>query len=179
MGLSESVSRSGYLVRCDTCLKVGLPYLTHKCDHVSHLTTRPLPSFTGGGAIYLCNRAEVTITNSQLSENTAVSDGGAIADFGSDVKIVDSVFAANTARNGGAILNSRGDISITSSRFIGNKAKSGEAISCYRYSLDITDSTFTDNGIANTSCSLTSTNNTYNRNTATPSSGQSPSNTVR
>ncbi len=173
-------SRAGYggAILCCMC-KMTVLDSTFSRNHASKPFDYTQFSLTGGGAIYLCNRAEVTITNSQFSENTAVSDGGAIADFGSDVKIVNSVFTANSARNGGAILNSRGDISITGSRFLGNKAKSGEAISCYRYSLDVTDSTFTDNGIANTSCSLTSTNNTYNSNTATPSRGQLPSNTVR
>jgi hypothetical protein len=84
-----------------------------------------------GGAI-LCNSAELTlsntvVTNSTASGATATEGGGGIANLGGNITIIDSEISNNTASgmsgSGGGILNlSDGTLTVTNSTITGNTA---------------------------------------------------------
>jgi len=77
-----------------------------------------------GGAIY--SNATLIITNSTLNNNTANLDdynrgyGGSIYNYEGDLRIVNSSFNNNTARQGGAISSYHGNLTITLSYFKNN-----------------------------------------------------------
>jgi LPXTG-site transpeptidase (sortase) family protein len=98
----------------------------------------------GGGGIY--NNGTLTITDSTISGNYAISLGGGIYNNGT-LTITDSTISGNTALNGGGIYNNTGTASITNSTISGNSAAVNAG------------------GIYNDS-SLTITNNTISGNTA-------------
>lgn len=166
----------GGAIFCTVCRVTILDSLFTR-NHSSRLGDNSQFSNTGGGAIHFLSAGQMTITNSQFVENTTAADGGAIANYGGNIKILNSTFTGNTAIGGGAIRNSRGVLSIAGSKFLGNKAKGGGAISSYRYSIEITDSTFANNNaesvgaISTSTCDLTIRNSTFNGNTATKTGG--------
>ena len=92
----------------------------------------------------------LTITNSSFSNNTATdAEGGAIANLLSGTLTVTNVsFSDNTAANyyGGAIANDGGDATITNSAFTNNSAYGSGAIdNDFSSTLEIANSTFSGN----------------------------------
>ncbi len=94
-----------------------------------------------GGAIYL--DGDLTVENSQFTNNIATENGGAIADAGASRFVVtDSVFTGNEAGTfGGAIFTD--DITTSGSSYTSNEAELGGAISAYFVAA--LESTFTEN----------------------------------
>ncbi|MBR3213689.1 MAG: Ig-like domain repeat protein, partial [Methanosphaera sp.] len=82
-----------------------------------------------GAAIY--NYANLTITNSKFSYNTATESGGAIySNFETSLKITNCTFNNNTAKyNGGAIYTTGNNTLIKNNTFYYNNANNGGAIS--------------------------------------------------
>jgi predicted outer membrane repeat protein len=72
----------------------------------------------------------MTITGSTFTGNNATGLGGAISNYGTDLRIANSTFINNTANYGGAISNSydanygyHGPFTVTSCTFTGNSAR--------------------------------------------------------
>ena len=77
-------------------------------------------SDVSGGAIY--NLGTMSITDSTLSANSAVSRGGGISEFSGALNVTNTTFSGNSARSGGGIDNDSGQLDLYSSAFIGNVA---------------------------------------------------------
>src|SRR5690606_1283914 len=96
-------------------------------------TNNEAQGVNGGGALYLNNVANSTVTDSEFNSNTATAtagSGGAIFVNSSGVLVVsNSTFTGNSAvRAGGAVeTNSAGMISFTNSNFVNNTAIGGTA----------------------------------------------------
>jgi hypothetical protein len=75
----------------------------------------------GGGAILVQQGANVTVTESMMSGNSAVQKGGAARTFGGSLALVDSTVADNSAPLGGGIFNTS-SLTITGSTLSGNNA---------------------------------------------------------
>ena len=74
-----------------------------------------------GAGIY--SSGTLTVVDSQLSDNLALGDGGAIYNDSGVLIVTNSVLLGNSARgDGGGICNYRGDLTITNSTFAGNSA---------------------------------------------------------
>lgn len=74
-----------------------------------------------GGAIRI-NHGSLEVVNCQFRGNTAVSFGGAIFSFVSDIYLLNSSFEFNEALSGGAIYNERGVLSVMNVTFDNNTA---------------------------------------------------------
>ena len=130
----------------------------------------------GGGIENL--GGELTISNSEFSNNEASADGGGIDNFNGELTVTDSTFSINIAEFGGGIHNNSNlPVTVTGSEFIENEAGAdGGGISNLNGELTVADSTFSANtaefggGIAN-SDDLTVTTSTFSANTATDSGG--------
>ncbi len=94
-----------------------------------------------GGGIYMWNGTTI-IDNCQFSRNAAMNYGGAIYNAGI-LKIVNSTFSQNSAKQGGAVYGAN---SITNSNFIGNAAlEDGGAIWSTTGNPTIENNTFSKN----------------------------------
>lgn len=107
-------------------------------------------SMGAGGAMVNRSGSRPTIIATAFAENVAAnSDGGALANFDSEVYIHASTFEANEAPrgNGGAILNLESTVRVVNSTFVGNKAGrgGGGALSSARSDVDVVNSTVTHN----------------------------------
>lgn len=85
-----------------------------------------------GGGIYA--KQGLTITNSDLTNNIAISDGGAICSKSNELndyatRITNCNFNSNTANEGGAVY-SGSNLKVVKSKFNNNMAFSGGAICC-------------------------------------------------
>lgn len=97
-----------------------------------------------GGAIF--NLGDLTIVNSSLSDNLAMSSGGAVKNHGSaTLKIVNSTFRNNAAGYQAGAIFSSGPATIKSSSFVRNSAVEGGAIFVENDDLTISNSTFSEN----------------------------------
>lgn len=125
-----------------------------------------------GGAIFNYTDAEMSITNSEFADNSAIDRGGAIHNEGTLTKIDSSTFTGNTSGNaGGAISNQTGlgseaegstaTASITNSTFSQNQSGSGGAI------YNATN----DNAHYPSHANLSIENTTFEANTATGDGG--------
>jgi len=136
-----------------------------------------------GGGIWNAGSANLTVNNSTLSGNAALTEGGAIwNDGGATVHINSSILSGNLATtpsgvfgtgNGGAIRNnSGGTITISDSILSGNNANYGGAIDNTRGTLTITNSTISGNtsrtsgGILNYYGTVTISDSTLSGNTS-------------
>ena len=123
-----------------------------------------------GGALYA--EGNVTIVDSTLTDNIAITDGVALYAWNGErtVSINNSVFDGNTTTgccgSGGAILAAT--ISVTNSTFSGNSAYNGGAISAT--TATVTGSTFTGNhayyGGAVQASTVSTTNSSFTENYA-------------
>ncbi|MEM7127825.1 MAG: choice-of-anchor Q domain-containing protein [Chloroflexota bacterium] len=102
-----------------------------------------------GGAIYIGNRAAVTVTASLLQNNRVGGDGGAIYST-SSLTVHDSMFISNTATTGGAIWVSSNPPTISGSTFYDNRAVNGGAFLLgFNIPALIVNSTFSGNSATN------------------------------
>ena len=81
---------------------------------------------SGGAISGATSNANITVTNSTITNNDADYGGGIFAAPGATTTITDSTLSSNTAslRGGGAIAN-RGDLTVTDSTLSGNSAQTG------------------------------------------------------
>ncbi|MDJ0752585.1 MAG: right-handed parallel beta-helix repeat-containing protein [Ardenticatenaceae bacterium] len=117
-------------------------------------------SFECGGGLFLANNTVgVTLTNSTLSDNSALQGGG-IYNFGGTVHIINSTIANNTANSGGGIYNRAGVIQLTNAELNGNSStgSNGGGILADGGALIIENSSLSDNS------AFTSGGAIYNRN---------------
>ena len=140
--------------------------------------TAPGSAFSGLGgraAAILTNYANVSLTNSTVSNNIANDKAGAISTEYGNVTLTDSTLSGNTAgTDGGAISTRYGTISLTDSTLSGNTAGTdGGAISTRYGTISLTDSTLsgntasTEGGAISTSYgTINLTNSTLSGNTA-------------
>ncbi|WP_410319000.1 right-handed parallel beta-helix repeat-containing protein [Methanobrevibacter sp.] len=93
------------------------------------------------GAIYCFDKSELTIQNSVLTKNTAIS-GAAIENDNpnGNVKIINTTFTDNICEEGGAIYNIWGPMQVYNSTFINNTAQRGGAIYNNRGTLKVYNS---------------------------------------
>jgi hypothetical protein len=103
---------------------------------------------SSGGGIYIRRSKNVTIRNSEIKNNAAVSGGG-IANLESEnIRISNSKFTNNNAiaYSGGAIMNQLSNIVIDVSQFNNNQAyMHGGAINSYDSQIIVTQSSFEQN----------------------------------
>ena len=115
---------------------------------ISGVTIRNGSGSDGGG---LRNGSTLTLNNSTVTNNSAGSSGGAIANTdGGSLTIADSIFSGNTAWDGGAIFNpDGGTVTISGSVFDANTAsQNGGGIVTFQSTLTIDNSTFSGNNAA-------------------------------
>ncbi|MGA1794393.1 MAG: LamG-like jellyroll fold domain-containing protein [bacterium] len=93
-----------------------------------------------GGGIY-CVNSSPTITNCNISNNTASSDGGGIYCLGSSPSLTSCNISNNTVNSvgGGIFYGSNSSSTITNCIISGNSADTGGGIYCADSSLDITN----------------------------------------
>ncbi len=93
---------------------------------ISSLTIAGCLAGNGGG---IANRGELVVKGVTFTGNVAVHDGGALANLGGTVTVINSTFANNTAGDsGGGLSNIGGKATVTNCTFSGNKAKNGGAL---------------------------------------------------
>ena len=80
-----------------------------------------------GGAIYNTSW-ELNIENCKFEGNAAVYDGGAINNEKNTLRIIESVFSKNSAKEGGAICNPEDDMCISDSTFKNNITQDNGAL---------------------------------------------------
>ena len=119
--ITESTSEFGGAVDVASGVIDGMPknHLTIIASTIRNNRSFLSPISIGRGAL-------VTIQHSNISENGAGLQGGAINNSG-QLRISDSVFRNNSASDGGAIANF-GELTVLDSIFVGNSAVSGAAI---------------------------------------------------
>jgi len=130
-----------------------------------------------GGAVY--NRGTITITNSTISGNKAVTGGGLLNATGGVLTIENSTVSKNTAKAGGGGVSTSGSLTLENSTISGNKGGDvgGGIYNRYYGTLTITNSTLSGNrsnsggGVINFAGTVTITNSTISGNTAARSGG--------
>ena len=102
-----------------------------------------------GAAIYNDGGGSVTVDRTTFTKNIAAADGGAIANVAGEMTVTDSDFSENAATNGGAILagDNAGTATVSRSSFTSNSATgNGGAISSGGLgALTVAEGTFTNN----------------------------------
>jgi len=131
-------------------------------------------SFYGfGGGVY--NNGNLTITNSTLSNNSAVWGGGIFNYSGSALVVTKSTFSGNSASEGGGGIANSGSLIVKASTISGNLAaySGGGVYNNYSGTLALTNSTVSGNsvsgdggGIYNYFGALTLSNSTISGNSA-------------
>jgi hypothetical protein len=103
-----------------------------------------------GGGIYCGAGSDLTITESTISDNNALSQygGGIFAGTGTNLTITNSTISGNSAAWSGAI-NTYGNTAIIDSTISGNTATVSAGAIYTNSLLQITDSTFNDNSAVN------------------------------
>jgi hypothetical protein len=105
----------------------------------------------GGGALYSDARGSLflTLTNVEITGNTAGDEGGGLYLSDTYTTINNSTITANTALyDGGGIQFENGSMTIVDSTISGNSAKSGGGLYGYNGSLTISNSTITANTVS-------------------------------
>ena len=101
-----------------------------------------------GGGVY--NSGTLLLTDSTLSNNSALAGGGIFNDGKATLVVNNSTIFNNSAGSGGAICNG-GEINVTNSTFSGNSAERGGAIYNedfgYTFTVTITNSTIVRNTV--------------------------------
>jgi len=126
----------------------------------------------GGGVMNYGATANLTISDSAFSDNSAITYGGGIENCGPGavLMLTNSTFSGNTAGYGGAIINNTAVATIVNSTFSGNSAVHyGGGIENYAAgaAVTLTNSTFAGNNAAtggalyNAGYAVTSTNTIY------------------
>ena len=141
-------------------------------------------SYNSGGAVFSPYAGIVTITNSEITNNTVGTDGyhgGGVYSGGGDVTISGSVLTGNTAADdGGAVYNYGGNLAIKNSTIDNNRGGySGAGIFNFSGNVSVTNSAVTNNvslygdggGISNNSGNVTLTRSTVSGNQAVTDGG--------
>ena len=77
----------------------------------------------------ITNRGELIVKGVTLVANVADEDGGAIANFGKELTVINSTFAGNRSGHaGGGLANLTGNLTVTNSTFAGNTASTGAGL---------------------------------------------------
>ncbi len=181
---------------CATCGAGGAPsggvpvftvptsFGTPPTPTISGLTIQHGNNQYSGGGIYMNGggTATITVTDSIITANSAVTGGGiGIAD-GFTVHVSNSVISLNAAQqSGGGIYNNNGNMTVTNSVFVGNVGRVGGGINSQygggpRDPRTVTSSTFTGNtaqtgGAIYDSGGLTVTNSTFSGNAVSGTCG--------
>jgi hypothetical protein len=93
---------------------------------IGHITVTSGLAKDGGGIL---NRGELTLEGVSMSENEARARGGAVANIGGDLFVVNSTFWNNRADSGGALASDAiGQLTVRNATFIENAARYGGAI---------------------------------------------------
>jgi|GEM_PF-3465161 len=132
-------------------------------DHAELTVTNSILSdniaYNSGGAI-MVHTGTLTVTGSSFSNNSAVK-GGSIAQYYGTSVVSDSIFSSNSATdNGGGVYNIGGTLTVTGSTFTGNTAYNGGGIS-----------NFTTDGPCASGSAVTVSNSTFSGNNATSGGG--------
>lgn len=104
--------------------------------------------YSGTGGAIFNDGGTVTISNTTLSGNSAVTNGGAIDNDAGTLTVTGSTLSGNSAGDsGGAIANKYGTLTLTNSTLVGNQATDlGGAIYSYAFTpAAITNATFSGN----------------------------------
>ena len=107
--------------------------------NINNLTMRNGNATLSAGGALLNNGGTVNISDSVLSDNTAVYVGGAICNSAGTLTIYNSSLIRNNATSGGAIFNG-GLLSIVYSSLYNNNANDGGVIYNYDGTVNISDS---------------------------------------
>ena len=139
-------------------------------------------SVGAGGGVFVSDKSHVTITDSQILDNTGTRGGGIYAASGVTVTSKNTKFLGNTANSGGGILlylNSSADLN--NSEVSGNKATgNGGGVYVYDATCSLTASNgtvFRENsgyrggGIFSSGGTVTVEDSTFEKNTATDDGG--------
>jgi predicted outer membrane repeat protein len=103
------------------------------------------PTANGGGAIET-GAADITLTNSTFSGNTAAGQGGGIRESSGNVTLTNSTISGNTALEGGGIREAGGNVTLTNSTISGNTARDdGGGIRESTGAVTVTNSTISGN----------------------------------
>jgi predicted outer membrane repeat protein len=90
---------------------------------VSYLTVAEGRAKRGGG---IANRGDLVIKSVTFADNTAIQDGGGLANLGGKVTVINSTFAYNRADiSGGGMANDSGNAIVTNCTFSSNTARKG------------------------------------------------------
>ncbi len=153
---------------------VGLTNLTFVNGNADG--TNPAPFNLEGGAVFGLS-ADISITNSTFTGNTA-TEGGAILTRAGSLAINDVTFTSQSATRGGALLSFGSDTTVTDSRFTMNSADSGAAILARAGTTSVVGSTIWDNtavtggaGATESGGNLFFTNSTISGNRASGNGG--------
>lgn len=132
-----------------------------------------------GGGVYNFDGSVVLIATSIFHANTALDEGGGVynAHGGTaEVTVTESTFSANSAGSGGGIVNNA-QLAVNLSTFTANSAGGAGAIVNYE-TLDVSNNTFSGNSatfnggaIIDSGFAITLTNNTFSENTAGAAGG--------
>jgi CSLREA domain-containing protein len=94
---------------------------------IGHITVTRGFAEDGGGIL---NRGELTLKGMSLSENDAGARGGAVANLGGDLWVVNSTFWGNRAESGGALASdAEGRLTVRNATFLDNAGRDAGAIS--------------------------------------------------
>lgn len=93
---------------------------------IGHITVTGGLADDGGGIL---NHGELTLEGLSVTENEARARGGAVANLGGDLFVVNSTFWNNRAESGGALASDAdGQLTVRNATFIENAAREGGAI---------------------------------------------------
>jgi hypothetical protein len=93
---------------------------------IKNLTFTKGRARTGGGII---NRGKLVVSGITFLNNNASKNGGAIANLGGDLWVINSTLTGNRAkRDGGGIANMKGTLTVTNSTLSENASRKGGAV---------------------------------------------------
>jgi hypothetical protein len=134
---------------------IGVKIRGGGCGNENESNLGIICDFNGRGGGILNNGGTVTLTDVEISANTATQGGGIFNEAFGTVIITNSTLSQNVGRGGG-LFNS-GTVTIINSTLVGNRAPNSRGVSC--------------GGIANVDGLVTITNSTLSGNRANESGG--------
>ncbi len=125
---------------------VGVAATVKDCKFIKNTAVKTSENPGNGGAIYITQLADVTVSECEFTENTATTSGGGVSVHSqADVKLSDSRFHKNTAVNGGAVylsvnsISSLSGLTLTENKAIANEeGKDGNGGAIYGHTAKVT-----------------------------------------